>query len=109
MSQTKDVNLLISYAWNKAYIVKNLCINRFSSQSTCEGVCYLRQTFEQQGESDELPKKITFEVKQNWQIITSTEKSAIALICDEEQLLPLLDDQLYKYLSIKEVFKPPRT
>ncbi len=85
----------VEYSVQKAYIVKNLCINRDKPNSSCEGKCYLEKQVKKSVETDELPDKSTNQKIQNKEVkdfigthITvpqATECEIVLLVLSEEK------------------------
>lgn len=52
----------ISFALNKAYIIKELCVQKDEAVNTCQGQCHLKKSIKKQTE-DEGNLAITFEAQ----------------------------------------------
>lgn len=47
------IKATIYYSLNKAYIIKELCIQKDEVKNTCQGQCHLEKTIKKQAEDDE--------------------------------------------------------
>jgi len=67
----------LEYAFNKVYIIQQLCENRFRPEMKCEGKCYLARRLAQAEETHE-PENKPVSPK------SGLEKELVHLFCDTE-------------------------
>ncbi len=91
----------VEYSINKAYIVKNLCVNKEVPNSCCDGKCYLEKQVKKSADTEDKTEKNTNQKVQNKEVkdflnahITlpkATEcYSAIANLIEEKPVFPFL-------------------
>lgn len=105
---TRQVWVLVSFYWNQAEIVENLCINRFEAITVCGGKCYLIKKL---GEGEKAPNsaEITHKYQEiNWfnpeqTLLSFTFKKPIQAV--EHYTYPIFPE-LFKWNSA--IFHPPQ-
>jgi hypothetical protein len=91
----------VEYSINKAYIAKNLCVNKDIANSCCEGKCYLEKQVKKSADTEDKTEKNTNQKVQNKEVkeflssyITLPEVtvcySVIVNSPEEKTLLPFL-------------------
>lgn len=99
----------IDYAINKDYIVSNLCINRYSPQSNCDGKCYLEKQIQENAESNDLKEENTPKKVQNEVVNEFISSHVIQIKLFESPLIQVIQQDIFitaRYLNA--IFIPPR-
>ncbi|MCS6933570.1 MAG: hypothetical protein NZM35_00285 [Chitinophagales bacterium] len=60
-----QTGVVFYYQINKAYITRQLCVNRQNPNNTCNGRCYLTRQLKQCEESEKKQSRIFYEMKEN--------------------------------------------
>jgi len=99
----------IDYAINKDYIASNLCINKDTPQSSCEGKCYLEKKITESAESKDSNDKNTPKKVHNELVNEFLNSLAIHINVFESPLIHAIRQDVYtpvRYLNA--IFIPPR-
>lgn len=107
-SSTKDAVSYASYLVNLDYIATTLCINRNDSEPLCKGKCVLKETLENNHESDgEIPLHINEEITINyfWPV---KENSFLDYNLFLEELLVEEQRFFYFFSFNKDLLRPPQ-
>lgn len=95
------------YEVNKEYIEKNLCVNKNKPWMKCHGKCYLKKQIKKASEKEK--KSNPFVITENTLLFFFPQIDLLNIIdlkSKKENSLQYIN--LYKYLFILKIFKPPK-
>lgn len=99
----------IEYAVNKDYIAKNLCINRHSPHSCCEGKCYLEKQIKRSTETSDSKENNTNNKIQNEDVKEFLSSNITNPKVFETMITRQIKPETFTRSSIvRVIFVPPR-
>lgn len=107
-SSGKHIGYVIYYTLNKAYIVSNVCVNRFVENSTCQGKCYLKDKLE--NAEDSMPgSKIPMEqTTDRWQYLAELDIAGVSHVTPYCFVSEFFEDNTYWHEYESDIFHPPQ-
>lgn len=102
----KDCAVYLSYFANKAYIIKDLCVNRNVDNSTCNGKCHLKKELEESKKQNEKNPNLKTEIKLILFVIALTPAKDLV---NENKIRYLIGASTrYAFLFSSMIFHPPK-
>lgn len=108
LSSGRHVGHVLYFAMNKAYVVSELCVERFVEESTCEGKCYLKAKVSSTSDTDSNTKIPVEQLTERWQFVQELMSREQCDFFKIGNSLPSTIIDFYQRGLFVDIFHPPR-